>query len=127
MSDFAITECINLVFLAKIKKFCAFGRRGFSESTLAEFCLPPHLSLSSLGGLDRAVVARLADGYQVGLRPEQRWVAIVALPMVDDQPGGVVVAMPAAFPLAGIGIPEQDIHPKLEPSGRAMLVAIVGG
>ena len=109
MSEFAITDCINLVFLAKIKKFCAFGRRGYGARPLLDFWAPHPSTMFTLGGLDRAVVARLANGHEVVLAPEQIGVALVPLPVVDDQTGGVMIAMATTEPLAGEQVAQQDL------------------
>ena len=51
--------------------------------------------------LNWAVVARLADGHQVGLRPEQMRVAAMPDLVMDNQLAGVVGDQTAALPLAG--------------------------
>ena len=52
----------------------------------------------------------LANGHEVVLPPEQIGVALVALPMADDQTGGVMIAMAATEPLAGEHIAQQDFY-----------------
>ena len=52
----------------------------------------------------------LANGHEVVLPPEQIGVALVALPVVDDQTGGVMIAMAATEPLAREHIAQQDLH-----------------
>ena len=74
---------------------------------LLEFYLP--LPLALLSGLDWPIMARLANGHEVVLAPEQIGVALVPLPVVDDQTGGVMIAMATTEPLAGEQVAQQDL------------------